>query len=122
MAWVDDVLNQAKEKPGPRLQWHNIELREFVSHLKEICYNVTLYSSESLCQFKLSMCGTVKLPKDTSTFTHKGVNCLWLYDNDEKWFSIPIDTIGTVYDQDQNTWTFSTGSATVKLIKKGGDK
>lgn len=111
--WIDSVLQQAHDNPGPRLP--RAELGEFLDGLSSVAYTVTLYAEVNGCQFQTRTDGVARFSWET--FSYKGKPCLWLFEDDDKWLALPVDTIGRVSD---GAWTFEAEHVKVKLTR-GGD-
>jgi hypothetical protein len=110
MIWADSILEQARDNPGPRLP--QMALGEFLAGLAAVAYTVTLYAEIDGCQFQTACSGIARFSWET--FAHLGEPCLWLFDDDDKWLALPVDTIGGVSD---GMWCFEAEHVKVKLTK-----
>lgn len=121
-SWCDYILRQAVVNPNLRQSHKEITLRDFATGMRTFQYRISLCTEVERCLFKVKMTGNAYLaPDDRRGHMRDGLLCYWLYDNEEKWFTVPADTIGKVCDDEQYAWTAKAGGMTIKLYKKGGE-
>jgi len=111
--WVDNILRQAATNPGPQLPRQG--LGEFLTGLSSVQYKATIYAAVAGCQFQTSAEGIARFAPQ-GFFMHQGKECLWLFDSDDRWLALPVDTIGRV---DADVWYFEAGHVKVELMRGG---
>jgi hypothetical protein len=111
--WIDSILEHSRDNPGPRLP--QMALGEFLAGLSSIVYAVTLYAEVAGCQFQTTCAGVARFSRET--FDHLSKPCLWLFEDNDKWLALPVDTVGSI---DGDAWRFEAEHVEVKLTR-GGD-
>jgi len=117
--WVENVLKQAAENPGPRLARREVELCEFIGKLKKVWYDIELYVEMKGCQFQVSMKGELDLkPDGLEGYMMDGRRQVCFVEHNHQWFSLPKDIPGYVLDIDLDTWILESGHFKIKLCRK----
>lgn len=118
--WCDYIARQAAANPGPERPHEHVTLHDFAAGVKTFRYRVSLYTEIAGCAFKVEMTGTTILaPDDRRGHMRDGFLCYWLYDDDERWFTLPADMVGKVYDDGQNVWHAKADGMLIELHREG---
>lgn len=118
--WANYITRQGTANPGPQRPHELISLHSFAAGIRAFRYRVSLYTEIADCAFKVEMTGTAGLaPDDRRGHMRDGSLCYWLYDDDERWFTLPADMLGKVYDDEQDAWHAKSNTMLIELYREG---